>query len=146
MRKIHFSIDIDAPATVVWKTLWEDSCYRAWTAVFSEGSHAVTDWQEGSKVLFLDGKGNGMHSTIKTCIPNVQMSIKHIGCVKDGAELPPDEVGAAWSGAMEEYFLTAASTEKTLLEVIMDSDDAFENYFQTTFPKALATVKAIAEK
>jgi uncharacterized protein YndB with AHSA1/START domain len=70
MEKMNFSIDINAPREKVWKTLWEDASYRKWTRVFIEGSHAVTDWQEGSKVLFLDGKGEGMVSKVQTNRPN----------------------------------------------------------------------------
>lgn len=145
MKKIIFNIEIKASAENVWKALWEDKLYRDWTKVFSEGSHAITDWQQGSKVLFLDGTGNGMYSTIKVCKPYEQMSIEHIGHVKDGKELPLEGVALKWTGALEEYFLTSLETG-TALKVHLDSDEEFENYFQNTFPKALEILKANAEK
>jgi hypothetical protein len=39
------------------ESMWDDSTYRQWTSAFSEGSHAVSDWKEGSKVLFLSPEG-----------------------------------------------------------------------------------------
>ncbi len=82
MQKINFSTSINASKEKVWKTLWDDSSYRKWTSVFSESSHAVTDWKEGSKVLFLDGKGSGMVSKIEINRPNEHMSFKYMGEVK----------------------------------------------------------------
>src|SRR6185503_7209815 len=75
MEKQKFRILIDAPREKVWSTLWDDSTYRAWTAAFTEGSHAKTDWKKGSKVLFLDGKNDGMVSTIAENKPAEYMSI-----------------------------------------------------------------------
>ena len=45
MEKQEFKISINAPREKVWEVLWNDTTYPAWTAVFSEGSHAVTDWK-----------------------------------------------------------------------------------------------------
>ena len=53
MEKKQFKIEIAAPREKVWKILWGDKTYPAWTSVFAEGSRAETDWEEGSKVLFL---------------------------------------------------------------------------------------------
>lgn len=66
MEKLDFSIDINAPKEKVWNVLWNDATYPQWTAVFTEGSHAESDWKEGSQILFLDGKGDGLVSKIET--------------------------------------------------------------------------------
>ena len=71
LKKISFSTTINAPKEKVWNVLWNDETYKAWTSVFSEGSCAVSDWNEGSKILFLDGKGSGMYSTIAKKIPGM---------------------------------------------------------------------------
>ena len=60
MEKINFSLDINAPKEKVWKVLWDADTYTKWTGVFAEGSQAVTDWEEGSKVLFTDGTLKGL--------------------------------------------------------------------------------------
>ncbi|HEX9600003.1 MAG TPA: SRPBCC domain-containing protein [Mariniflexile sp.] len=145
LQKINFKITIHAPKETVWSVLWGDTSYRKWTSVFSEGSHAVSNWQEGSKVLFLDGNGSGMFSKIYKNIPNTFMGFEHLGIVKDGVEQPLDEKTKAWAGAKEDYSLTEKN-EVTHLEVSMDSDNEFENYFKNTFPKALEIVKQLSEK
>lgn len=144
MKRISFTIRIGAPQESVWKALWDDRNYRKWTSAFSEGSYAVTDWQEGSKVLFLSPSGEGMYSTIARKVPNALMSFRHLGTVKDGREQPASEETRKWAGAMEEYALigTEGGTELT---VNMDITEDHEQYFRDAFPKALRLVQSIAE-
>jgi hypothetical protein len=140
MEKMHFETSINAPREKVWKVLWDDATYRAWTAVFAEGSRADTDWKKGSKALFSDGKGSGMVSTIAENIPNEFMSIKHLGELKNGVE----NLNTDWSGALENYTLKG-NNGNTQLAVDMDVDDSFKDYFLNTFPKALEKVKELSE-
>ncbi|MET0391549.1 MAG: SRPBCC domain-containing protein [Chitinophagaceae bacterium] len=144
MEKQQFNITIDAPREKVWDILWADDTYRKWTSVFSEGSHAETDWQKGSKVLFLDGKGSGMVSTIADNIPNEYLSIRHLGVVNDGVEDLESEKVKEWAGAMENYTLKSVDG-KTELIVDMDINDEYKDYFKNTWPKALDKVKELAE-
>ena len=144
MKKEHFSIKIKAPKEKVWNVLWNDDTYRKWTEVFSEGSHAVTDWKEGSEVLFLSEDGKGMYSAIDKKIPNEYMSFKHLGVVKDKEKQPMDEETKEWSGAREDYSLKE-SDGVTELSVAMDIAESYEDYFKNTFPKALEKVKELSE-
>ncbi|MEO7306042.1 MAG: SRPBCC domain-containing protein [Ferruginibacter sp.] len=144
LKKANFSIDIDAPKEKVWNALWDDENYKSWTSAFAEGSHAVSDWNEGSKILFLDVKGSGMYSTIAKKTPNEEMSFRHIGEVKDGKEQPLDEKTKAWSGGLETYTLKE-SAGVTTVTVELDAPQDFMDYFTATFPKALQHVKDIAE-
>ena len=145
MEKQTFSITIDAPRGKVWDTLWKDESYRAWTSAFSENSHAETDWQTGSKVLFLDGKGSGMVSTIAENRPNEYMSIRHLGMVKDGVEDTSSEEVKQWAGALENYTLKSDGG-KTELVVDLDLNTDWVEYMQNTWPKALQRLKELAEK
>lgn len=145
MKKLKFSIQIDSTKENTWKALWDDKNYRNWTSVFSEGSHAVSNWKEGSRVLFLDGKGEGIFSEIEKLVPNTLMSFKHLGVVKEGKEQPATEETKSWAGAMENYMLSEEDG-KTRLVVEMDITDDFADYFGQTFPKALEKIKEIAEK
>jgi hypothetical protein len=145
MKKHEFNTSIDAPREKVWDVLWNDATYRQWTAPFSAGSHAVTDWKKGSKVLFLDGRGHGMVSRIEENIPNEFMSIEHLGEVKDGVEDTQSEAVKAWAGAHENYTLRD-NNGKTELTVEMDITDDFAEMFNNIFPKALAKVKELSEK
>jgi hypothetical protein len=144
MEKQEFKIANDAPTETVWKVLWTDDSYRAWTAPFSEGSHAITDWKKGSKVLFLNGTGSGMVSTIDESIPNRYMSFKHMGVIKNGIEDTDSDEVKSWAGAHENYTLKEVQG-KTELVVDMDMNDEFKDYFTATFPKALQKVKELAE-
>ena len=145
MEKLNFSISIDAPREKVWEVLWNDKSYRSWTEVFSAGSHAVSDWKEGSKVLFLDGGGRGMVSRIAARKPNEFMSFEHLGEVKDGVEDTESEKVKGWKGATENYTLEKKGN-LTQLKVEMDITEDFKDYFEKTWPKALEKLKELSEK
>lgn len=144
LKKVNFSISIHATKEKVWNVLWDDETYRAWTSAFSEGSHAVSDWNEGSKILFLDAKGSGMYSTIAKKTPYDLISFRHIGEVKDGKEQPLNDKTKDWNGGRETYILKE-SGGTTEVSVELDVPEDFMEYLTTTFPKALQQVKDIAE-
>ena len=145
MEKISFSVTISASPEKVWTVLWQDDTYRKWTSVFSESSHAITDWKEGSKVLFIDDKGDGMVSKIETLKPNEFMSFKHLGLVKDKIEDTESEVVKAWAGAHENYTLKNVNGA-TDLTMEMDINAEYKEFFSEIFPKALKIVKQLAEE
>ena len=143
MEKKTFQTSINAPTEKVWKTLWSKKEYEAWTSIFAENSTVETDnWKEGSKVLFGDGKGNGMVSRVAANRPNEFMSFEHLGMIKDGKE---ELAGNEWAGATENYTLKQQNG-KTELTVEMDITDEFREYFENTWPKALQKIKELAEK
>ena len=145
MERKTFKITIDTPREKVWKVLWDEATYPVWTEAFSEGSRAETDWQEGSKVLFLSSSGEGMVSRIQANQPYEFMSFEHLGEVKDGVEDTESEAVKKWAGAMENYSLEKVG-EATELAVEMDIAEDHKDYFLTTWPKALEKVKKLAEE
>lgn len=145
---MEFEIVINAPKEKVWSILWNDTTYPAWTAPFSPGSKAVTDWKQGSKVLFLDQKNDGMVSTIAESKPAEYMSIKHLGSVKNGVEDLDSEEAKQWNGSYENYNLEDKNGG-TLLKVTMGGVEIpaeFEDYFKDAWPKALDKVKELSEQ
>ena len=144
MEKINIKTVINAAPEKIWKVLWDDTTYRKWTSAFSEGSYAETDWKEGSKVLFLDGKGQGMVSRIAENRPNEYMSIEHLGEVKDGVEDTSSDRVKAWAGAHENYTLKKVNG-KTELSIDMDITEEFKEMFSQMWPKALDNVKKLSE-
>ena len=148
MEKLNFSVSINAPKEKVWEILWDDAGYRTWTSAFCEGSYAKTDnWKEGTKVLFLDPKGNGMVSTVAVNKPNEFMSFKHLGEVKEGVEDTTSDKVKAWAGATENYTLNEINgNTELLIEMKMDGvSDGFKDYFLKTWPVALEDVKQLSE-
>lgn len=141
MKKLNFSIRVAVPKDRLWQTLWNDATYRQWAATFHEGSYAESDWQEGSKILFLGPGGGGMTSRIARLVPNEFMSFEHLGEVKNGVE----DFSGSWSGAFENYSLRECDGG-TELNVELDSDDHFADYFRDVFPRALQKVKELSEQ
>ena len=144
MEQLHFSVNIDAPKEKVWDTLWSKGKYEAWTKVFSEGSTAETDWKEGSKILFTDGKGSGMVSRIAKKKENEYMSFEHLGELKDGVEDTTSEKVKQWQGSTENYTLTEKDGH-TQLDVDMGITADFKDYFEKTWPQAMQAIKTLAE-
>lgn len=145
MKTLNFSVKINAPKERVWDNLWGTDTYPQWTAVFSEGSQADSDWEEGSSVHFTDGTGNGMYGKIEKKVPNQRMTFKHLGMLKDGEEQPVDEKAKEWNGAIEDYQLNE-SGGVTDLKVSVDITEDHKDFFQKTFPEALQKVKELSEQ
>lgn len=142
MTTLTFATKINAPKEKVWDTLWNDSSYRKWTAAFIDGSYAESDWNEGSKILFLSPKGEGMFGIIQTKIPYEQMTFKHLGEIKNSIEEPKD-----WGDATESYYLTEINGMTALsVKLNIEATSEFEQYFNNTFPKALEILKKICEQ
>lgn len=140
MNTLTFETQINAPAKKVWEILWDDASYGKWTAAFMEGSYAVSDWQEGSSIMFLSPGENGMYSVIEKKIPNKQMSFRHQGEVQKG-----EKVAKEWSSATENYYLEENGSGTTL-KVVTDTVPEIEAYMKEAFPKALQKLKELCEQ
>jgi uncharacterized protein YndB with AHSA1/START domain len=145
MTRLTFTIAINAPKELVWRTMLEDDTYRKWTSVFYEGSYAVTDWKPGSKALFLAPDGSGMVSRVAEHRPNEWLSLEHLGMVKDGVEDTESAEVRQWAGARENYALREG-TGHVVLTIHMDTTDDQKQYFQDTWPKALSALKELSER
>lgn len=145
MKTLTFNIEINATKEKVWSVLWEDVSYRKWAVVFSEGTYAVSDWEEGSVVQFLTPNGEGMHSVIEKKIVNEYMAFRHLSMIKNFEIVSVDATTQEWVGALESYRLTA-DNGKTVLEVKVDTVDKYVDFFNTVFVKALAIIKELSEE
>ncbi|NCU02767.1 MAG: SRPBCC domain-containing protein [Chitinophagaceae bacterium] len=144
MERLHFSVNINAPKEKVWDILWSKGKYETWTAVFNEGSTAESDWQEGSKILFTDGKGSGMVSKIAVKKVNEYMSFQHLGELVNGVEDTTSDKVKVWQGSQENYTLTEANGG-TKLDVEIDISEDYKDYFLNTWPKAMDSIKTLSE-
>ena len=141
MKKLQFTIEINASKEKVWDALWNDQNYRNWTSVFHEGSHYMSDLQEGSEIFFLGPEKSGMYAKIEKLIPNEKMYFLHLGEYKDGEK----QEGTFGEEAIEQYDLVEKDG-KTELTVTMNVPEDYIPYFAETFPKALGKVKEMVEK
>ena len=144
MERIYFKIEINAPKEKVWNVLLGEPTYPVWTAPFAEGSRVITDWQIGSKALFVNAEGDGMISKIAEHIPNEYISIHHLGMYMNGVEDYESEEVKKWTGAIENYKLSTKDG-KSLLSVELDTTEDHKSYFEEKWPIALEKVKELAE-
>lgn len=141
MKKLQFTIEINASKEKVWDALWNDQNYRNWTSVFHEGSHYESDLHEGSEFFFLGPEKSGMYAKIEKLVPNEKMYFLHLGEYKDGEK----QEGTFGEEAIEQYDLVEKDG-KTELTVTMNVPEDYIPYFAETFPKALGKVKEMVEK
>lgn len=145
---LNFSVEISAPVEKVFSTMLEEEGYKQWTSIFNSASHYVGSWEKGSTIQFLgcDDQGNmgGMISMIKENIPNRYVSIEHLGIIENGEAITSGPKVESWAGAHENY---AFSEDKgiTTLKVSLDTGSGFDDYFNSTYPKALEKLKEICE-
>ena len=144
MKKVKFSIDINAEKSRIWKVLWDDTSYPKWTSAFFEGSYAESDnWKEGTIAMFLAPGKNGMFSLIKKHVPNQIMSFKHLGMVTEGVQQAEDKT-ASWYGYEETYELSDGN-DGVILTATLDTDETSKESIGDSFHKALEIVKILSE-
>lgn len=143
MKKIEFKITINATAKKLWQTLWFHQTYKKWTNVFCEGSYYQGEMKEGNTIQFLTPQGRGMYSSIESFKENEYAVFKHLGEIENFINQPAENF--AWSGSTETYKLTE-NNGITVLTAIQDTVPEFEEWFNTTFPKAMQHIKTLAEQ
>lgn len=143
-QTLTFSTLIHRPAKTVWETMISPDGYRAWTAVFTEGSHFDGAWDHGAKIRFLSPSGEGMVAEIAENRPYEFLSIRHLGEVRDGVEDTSSEKVRSWAPAYENYTFADVGGD-TRLTVDVDTLAEYEDYMKDTFPKALEALKRLCE-
>lgn len=150
MKKLHFSILINAPKEKVWHVMLDDKPYREWTAAFNPGSYYRGDWSKGSKILFLGlnpetGEEGGMVSRIAENKPYEFISIEHLGIVFNGVEDTTSDEARKWAPAYENYsFKENDGATEVLVDI--DVDETEKEAFNMMWLEALQKLKEIAEK
>lgn len=146
---MHFKVNIDAPVDKVFKLMLDKPTYSEWTVPFNADSKYEGSWEKGSKIVFLgtDSKGEtgGMVSRIKENIPNQYVSIEHIGMIRGNEEIMSGPEVESWAGCMENYSFEHHKGI-TLVKVDVDSTKEHTDYFEETWPEALAKLKEICER
>ncbi|WP_051972969.1 hypothetical protein [Cryobacterium sp. MLB-32] len=115
MKKLHFTVGVDAPARHLWATMLDETTYREWTGAFNSNSnsdsHFEGTWEVGDTIRFvgLDSKGSvgGMIATVVDNRPGEFVSLEYVGQVLDGVDDTTSEFARAITGTHELYSFTA---------------------------------------
>lgn len=145
MKTIKKSIDVNASKEKVWEVLTADNYTRIWYAEFHEGSHATTDWKQGSKASFTDNDGNGIIGVIAVSEPYKEIVIEYSGMIMNGKEDFESDFAKAIKGGRETYILTEKGGVTTLDTEAPMSDEMYDE-MSGLWDKALAKFKKLAEQ
>lgn len=151
MKKLQYTIEINASADEVYNTMLgidNIETYNLWTAEFNPTSTYEGSWEKESKIYFVgtdeNGKKGGMVSEIVENIPNQFVSIRHYGILDGDQEITEGPEVEKWAGGLENYsFLEENGVTKVTAEC--DMADDYQDYFDTTWPKALKKLKELSE-
>jgi len=141
MTTLQFSTPIRAPKAQVYQRMLADDTYRVWTNEFAQGSYFRGSWDKGAQILFLNPEGFGMRARIAENRPAEFISIEILSEVRDGVPDMQDQ----WQGAFENYTYSEANGITTLKVEISGIPAEWEEYLNSTWPKALAKLKTICE-
>jgi hypothetical protein len=144
MKKLQYTIRIHASPKAVWDVMISPDTYRQWTAEFAEGSYFEGSWSQGDRIRFLGPGGSGMAAVIAESRPHEFISIKHLGEIKEGVEDTESEAVRSWAPAFENYTFSTVGGD-TELRIDMDTLEAWEDFMNKAWPRALAKLKTICE-
>ena len=143
-KTLNFSISIQAPCSLVWDMMLGQEGYKVWTAAFTEGSYFSGSWDAGSDIHFLAPNGNGMVAVVEENRLHQHVSLRHIGEVSNGVVDTSSAQVQAWAPAYEKYTFVDLG-DSTEVTVNVDTVPEYQDFMQSTFPKALNLLKALCE-
>lgn len=143
-KPIEKSIEIGATAARVWDVLTLDKYTRLWYAEFNPGAHAVTDWQQGSKALFMDDKGSGIAGMVEISRMHEKIALVYHGMIFEGREDYESADALAVKGMQETYTLHEHNGH-TQLDIYSDMDEAYFDSMSEAWDRALNRLKELAE-
>jgi uncharacterized protein YndB with AHSA1/START domain len=142
MNEMKFTVEINASREKVWNTLWADETFRQWAGIIDPGTHMVGDLVEGNEVQYISGNGYGVTSLVEKLVDGEYLRLRHSADTQDeGAREREKE----WTGGAESYALSENDGVTTLIAAC-DVPPSQEEYFTTSYPKALDEVKRLAER
>ncbi len=146
MKKLTYAIKIHKPRDFVFKMLTDKSVYPGWAKAWGEGMTYEGEWKEGENISFFDQAQGGTKVIIEELVPSESIKLKHIAMVNPQnieVELT-DDMMRKWVGSQENYFFEKEGDASTRLEIVMHTDEAFEE-MMGAWPKALQLLKDICE-
>ena len=145
MKKLEYSIDIDATPQQVWEKMLTQETYKQWTGVAWPGSYFEGTWKLGESLRFISPSGGGTKARITEFKPYEHILALHEAVIlKDNSEDRDSEMAKGWVGTTEAYTFTKTNNGTRLL-VEINTNPAWEKMFDEGWGKALAKLKEIAE-
>lgn len=148
MERLKFSVSINAGVIKVYDSMLSKKTFVQWTAAFNPSSTFEGDWEKNSKMYFIgvnkEGKKEGMIGIVEENLPLEFVSIYYIGILDGDKEITEGPIIEEWANAYENYYFKEIDG-KTTVTVEMDINDKMRDYFNLTYPKALAKLKEICE-
>ncbi len=146
MKTLTYSIQINKPQEFVFNKLIDKSVYPGWSKAWGEGMIYDGDWKEGGHISFFDKERGGTKVVIEEYKPYQCIKTKHIAMVNPQNEeiSLTDDMMKKWMGTREDYYFIANDDRTTTFEVIMVTDEAFEE-MMNAWSQALVYFKEICE-
>lgn len=145
MKELRYDVSIDGTKEEVWNTLIGRESYEKWVKAFSPNSTYEGDWKEGEEMLFWDPNFGGTHATLETVKPFDSIVAVHTNTItKDGVRETTGSMTEKWIGSKEEYHLHDEDG-RTKLEIVIRTDEAFQQMFDSGWPEALQNIKKLVE-
>jgi len=145
LKKLKYSILINAKPQKVWFNMISFATYIKWTSAFSEGSYFEGSWDKGSEIKFLGPDGGGMISKIAENIPYKFISIQHLGFISEGKVDMENEQIQSWGDQAFENYTFNGLGDQTELLIEISVPEEYESMFNETWPKALEILKSLSE-
>lgn len=143
MKKLQFSIEINASKESVWATLWDDTSFRDWANIIDEGTYMKGAMEEGKEIQFLSSvNGYGVTSLIEKLDLNAFVLFRHSADTQANGQ---QEREKEWTSGAESYSLTEKN-RITTLTVNTEVPEELEELFGVRLPQALERIKTLAEK
>lgn len=148
MKRLTYSTTINKPVGFVFNNIMDKSVYPDWAKAWGDGMTYVGEWKQGGYISFFDKTQGGTKVIIEELKINEAIKSKHIAMVNpQNIEVDlTDDMMRKWIGSREDYFFKKEEEEKTTLEIVMEVDEAFQEMFDTAWPKALAYFKEVCER
>lgn len=144
MKAIKNTIKINATKEKVWQVLTDEKYYLQWYALFCEGTTAITDWKEGSKVIFA-ADNMGIIGKIVVYKRNEELLIQMTGILQKGLEDYDSPEAKNTKQATEHYLLTE-NDGKIILQTSADIDEAYYEQTSESWDAAKEKIKELAEQ
>lgn len=148
MVTAHYSKQINAPKSEVYRIMLDKVTYELWTKEFNSTSSMEGSWEKGSKVYFTgineEGKREGMVSEIIENIPTEIVSIRHYGMLDGDKEITEGREVEKWVNLIETYKFQENQGITTII-IEQDMPNDFRKFMDEAWDRALNRLKDICE-